>query len=82
MERSRIIGIVDRTHADDADGRRVERLCALAERAFGGRERALRWLRRPRREFGGVSPLEMMETPAAARQVEAILVQLAAERDS
>ena len=34
---------------------------------------ALRWLRRPRREFGGVAPLDMLDTPAAARQVEALL---------
>lgn len=55
-------------------------LNALAIAAFGSRERAQRWLRRPRREFGGVAPLEMLETPAATRQVLALLRQLAAER--
>lgn len=55
-------------------------LNALAMAAFGSRERAQRWLRRPRREFGGVAPLEMLETPAATRQVIAVLRQLAAER--
>lgn len=55
-------------------------LTALAVAAFGSRERAQRWLRRPRREFGGVAPLEMLETPAATRQVVAVLRQLAAER--
>lgn len=60
---------------DDAD-RRSARVTALALRVFGNREQAMRWLRRPRREFGGVAPLEMMETEAAARQVELILAQL------
>ena len=60
---------------DDAD-RRTARLTALAVKVFGNRDQAMRWLRRPRREFGGVSPLEMAETEAAARQVELILAQL------
>jgi putative toxin-antitoxin system antitoxin component (TIGR02293 family) len=58
----------------DAADARVARLTALALQAFGNRDRAMRWLRRPRREFGGVSPLEMMESEAAARQVEALLL--------
>jgi uncharacterized protein (DUF2384 family) len=66
--------------ADDADGR-TARLTALAVQAFGNRDQAMRWLRRPQREFGGVAPLEMMETEAAARQVELILTQLFAQRD-
>lgn len=61
--------------ADDAD-RRTARLTALAVKVFGNRDQAMRWLRRPRRDFGGVSPLEMMETEAAAKQVELILAQL------
>lgn len=62
---------------EDAD-RRTERLTALAVKVFGNRDRAMRWLRRPRREFGDISPLEMMETEAAARQVERFLVQFEA----
>ena len=61
--------------AEDADVR-VARLTVLAIKVFGSRDKATRWLRRPRREFGGVSPLEMMETEAAARQVEMLLRQL------
>jgi putative toxin-antitoxin system antitoxin component (TIGR02293 family) len=60
--------------AEDTDVR-VARLTALAIRVFGSQDKATRWLRRPRREFGGVSPLEMMETEAAARQVEMLLRQ-------
>lgn len=66
----------------DAADRRVAVLTELAIAAFGNRQRAARWLRRPRREFGGLAPLEMAETPAAARQVEIVLRQLAAERSA
>lgn len=65
---------------DEVD-QRIAAVTALAMAAFGRQDKAMRWLRRPRRQFGGVSPLEMMETPAGARQVETILEQLAAERE-
>lgn len=76
----RIVGKEGGRSETDAADARIARLSALAERAFAGRERAQRWLRRPLREFGGVAPLEMMETPAAARQVESLLRQLAETR--
>jgi uncharacterized protein (DUF2384 family) len=76
-----IIDFVPRhASADDADGRSA-RLTALAVKAFGNRDQALRWLRRPRREFGGATPLDMVETEAATRQVELMLAQLVAHRD-
>lgn len=64
---------------DEVD-QRIAAATALALAAFGRQDKAMRWLRRPRREFGGVAPLEMLESAAGARQVEAILRQLAAER--
>lgn len=79
---ARSIELVEIRKPLDAADRRVERLTALALRAFGNREKALRWLRRPRREFGGVAPLDMMETEAAAGQVEALLVDLARNREA
>lgn len=66
--------------ADTADVQEAEML-ELATAACGNRERALRWLRRPRREFGDISALEMLDTPAGARQVAALLRGLAAARD-
>jgi uncharacterized protein (DUF2384 family) len=53
----------------------------LAVAAFGQHERARRWLNRPRREFGGISPLEMLDTPAGTRQVLALLRGMVAARD-
>lgn len=76
----RIVGKDDDGSDTDAADARITRLSALAELAFASRERAQRWLRRPQREFGGIAPLEMMETPAAARQVEIFLRQLAEAR--
>jgi len=66
---------------DEAD-LRVARLSALAAQALGGQDKAQRWLQRPRREFGGISPLEMMESEAGARQVELLLSQLDATRQA
>jgi hypothetical protein len=40
----------------------------------------MRWLRRPRREFGGISALEMMDSEAGARQVEILLRQFDLDR--
>lgn len=74
-----VIPIVPAGPGDAADVR-VDRVTALARAVFGSRERAERWLRRPRREFGGAAPLDMLETEAAARQVEDLLHQFAGER--
>lgn len=76
-----IIDFVPRhASSDDADAR-TARLTALAVEVFGTRDRAMRWLRQPLREFGGVAPLDMVETAAAARQVELMLAQRLALRD-
>ena len=63
--------------AEDETDRRVARLTALAVEILGGRDKAQRWLRRPHPEFGGLCPLEMMETPAGARQVDLLLAERA-----
>lgn len=73
---------VDMRAPIDATDLRIARVSALAVKVFGNQDRATRWLRRPRREFGGISPLEMMETEAAARQVEALLQQIDDEREA
>jgi len=58
----------------DPTDRRIARLTALAIEAFGRQDQAWRWLRRPLREFGELSPLDMMESEAGARQVEDLLL--------
>lgn len=69
--------IADEAEQDNELDARITRLTLLAGEVFRRRDKAERWLRRPLRELGGVSPLDMMETPAGARQVELILLQYA-----
>lgn len=73
------LGEAGRPASDDDADRRIARLSELAVAAFHSQDKALRWLHRPRHEFAGACPLEMMETPAGARQVEILLAGLASQ---
>lgn len=55
---------------------RVARVTAMAEGVFGEAARAWRWLRKPKRLFGGKSPLDMLASEAGARIVEEIILQV------
>ena len=55
---------------------RVARITAFAEQVFGEPERAWRWLREPKRRFGGKAPMEMLATDAGARLVEEMIGQI------
>jgi putative toxin-antitoxin system antitoxin component (TIGR02293 family) len=52
---------------------RVVRIYALALETLGDEARAKRWLRRPLRQFGGRTPMQMLETDLGAHQVEVLL---------
>ena len=52
---------------------RIARITALCETVFGEREPAWRWLRRPKRQFGGRAPLYLLATDAGARAVEELM---------
>ena len=54
---------------------RVARMTTLAERAFRDRDKAWRWLRKPKRRFAGKTPIEMLATEAGARLVEEMILQ-------
>jgi putative toxin-antitoxin system antitoxin component (TIGR02293 family) len=56
---------------------RLARIVAIANESLGDHERALRWLKRPNRALGGVSPVAAMDTELGARQVENILGRIA-----
>lgn len=75
MSNHRVIPLqpADEADGDDETDRRIARLTQLARDVFRRKDKAERWLRRPRRDLGDISPLEMMETPAGARQVELML---------
>ena len=55
---------------------RLARVTAFAEQVFGEPERAWRWLRQPKKQFGDRSPLEVSGTEAGARLVEELLYQI------
>jgi len=60
--------------ADESD--RVFRLARVAARAvevLGSQEKAARWLRKPNRALGHLTPLDQLDTDVGARQVESIL---------
>jgi len=52
---------------------RLKRVAAQAQRAFGDREKAHRWLRKPKRELKGETPLAFLLSEAGARAVEEML---------
>jgi putative toxin-antitoxin system antitoxin component (TIGR02293 family) len=52
---------------------RLRRIAAQARRVFGDREKANRWLRKPKRELKGETPLGFLASEAGARVVEEML---------
>jgi putative toxin-antitoxin system antitoxin component (TIGR02293 family) len=56
---------------------RVARIYALALETFRAPEKAKHWLRKSLRQFGGRTPMEMLETDLGTHQVEILLGQIA-----
>lgn len=68
-----------REHLSGEESDRVVRLAhalASAERTFGDRERAWRWLRKANRALGGQRPIDLLATETGARAIEELLVRL------
>ena len=55
---------------------RAVKILATAEAVFGSHEKALLWLRKLRRTFGGTSAMELMRTEAGGQLVEEVLGQV------
>lgn len=55
---------------------RLAHVVSRAAEVFGEREKAARWLRKPNRALGDVTPLSQLDTDAGTRQVEAVLGRL------
>ena len=55
---------------------RLARTVSSAERTFGDREQAWRWLRKPNRSLGGQRPIDLLATETGARAVEESLIRL------
>lgn len=54
---------------------RLAHTIAVAESFFGDTDKAMRWLSKPKSQFSGKSPIEMLSTTVGSRQVEELLVQ-------
>jgi putative toxin-antitoxin system antitoxin component (TIGR02293 family) len=52
---------------------RLERMASLATRVFGNPDKANRWMRKPKRQLGGETPLAYLSSEAGARIVEEML---------
>ena len=55
---------------------RLIRALSLAGSVYGGRERALAWLRKPHPRLDGRTPLSLLKTDTGARIVEELLIQI------
>jgi putative toxin-antitoxin system antitoxin component (TIGR02293 family) len=55
---------------------RLERTATLAERVFGNLDKANRWLRKPKHQLGGATPLAYLSSEAGARTVEEMLYRI------
>lgn len=55
---------------------RVLRVLSLAAAVYGGRERALEWIRKPHPRLNGRAPLALLRTGAGSRMVEELLLQI------
>lgn len=55
---------------------RLARVAELAERIFGDKGKAHRWLRKPKRALGKETPLTYLASEAGARRVEEMLYRI------
>jgi putative toxin-antitoxin system antitoxin component (TIGR02293 family) len=55
---------------------RLARIAVQAERVFGQADKAQRWLRKPKRELKGETPLAYLASEAGARIVEEMLFRI------
>ena len=69
-------GLGERLSADESDkALRAARVLALSEKVFASRDKALSWMRQPKKRFEGETPMTMLQTEAGARLVEGMLIQ-------
>lgn len=85
---AKVVGISDRTlsrrlakksklSAEESDRTmRLARVFAKAEDTFGTSEKASQWMQRPLLALGNEIPLDLMDTDAGARAVEAALYRI------
>jgi putative toxin-antitoxin system antitoxin component (TIGR02293 family) len=55
---------------------RLERVAGRAAAVFGNPDKANRWMRKPKHQLGGKTPLAFLSSEAGARTVEEMLVRI------
>lgn len=75
LQRRRRVGRLKQYESDRIY--RLARIVALAKSSLGGRDTAIRWLKRANRALGGQAPLAIIDTELGARIVENILGRIA-----
>ena len=55
---------------------RLERIAEQADRVFGNREKAQRWLRKESRALDGVRPIDLLQSETGAHVVEEELIRI------
>jgi putative toxin-antitoxin system antitoxin component (TIGR02293 family) len=55
---------------------RLARIAELANKAFGDKDKARRWLRKPKRSLDGETPLVYLGSETGARVVEEMLLRI------
>ncbi len=55
---------------------RTVRIISRAQSVFGEQQKAMQWLRAPKRRFDGRSPMDMLSTESGGRLVEQMLIQI------
>jgi putative toxin-antitoxin system antitoxin component (TIGR02293 family) len=55
---------------------RLERIATQTERVFGARDKAYRWLRKPKQELSGKTPVAYLASEAGARVIEEMLYRI------
>ncbi|WP_442593724.1 antitoxin Xre/MbcA/ParS toxin-binding domain-containing protein [Parapusillimonas sp. JC17] len=56
---------------------RTAHITAMAQTVFGDRDKAKRWLSKPKERFNDQSPMSLLSTLQGTRQVEEMLLQIA-----
>jgi putative toxin-antitoxin system antitoxin component (TIGR02293 family) len=55
---------------------RLERVASLATRVFGNPDKANRWMRKPKHQLGGETPVAFLSSESGARVVEDMLYRI------
>ncbi|QJC81567.1 antitoxin Xre/MbcA/ParS toxin-binding domain-containing protein [Pseudomonas umsongensis] len=56
---------------------RLAHVTAMAETVFGDKEKAQRWLCKPKQRFAGTPPIALLSTCQGTRLIEELLIELA-----